>query len=64
MLSSLRLTLVRHGKGNPTPIVTEGNPLTLGVYAAAVTAGYMSDTVHPSETGNNLRGTAYSAAIL
>lgn len=30
MLNSLRLTLVRHGKGNPTPIVTEGNPLTLG----------------------------------
>jgi len=36
----------------------------LGVYADAVTAGYMSDTIHPSETGNNLRGAAYSAAIL
>jgi len=30
MLNSLRLTLVRHGKGNPTPIVTEGNQLMLG----------------------------------
>lgn len=36
----------------------------LGTYAEAVSDGYMSDTVHPSETGNNLRGAAYAAEIL
>lgn len=30
MLSSLRISLVRHGKSNPTTIITEGNPLTFG----------------------------------
>lgn len=36
----------------------------LGAYAAANAAGYMSDTVHPSATGNALRGAAYAAALL
>lgn len=33
----------------------------LGGYAAANAAGYMYDAVHPSSTGNALRGAAYAA---
>ncbi len=36
----------------------------LGAYAAASAAGYMSDLIHPSATGNALRGAAYAAEMM
>lgn len=35
----------------------------LGVYAAATTAGFMADAIHPSATGNARRAAAYDKAL-